>query len=75
LIPYDTNGVAFPPAYAFTTNIPAYVDLELGILEPKTLIEFRNRDSINTNSAMAYLRDRVERVHLFKQRILIRTRS
>jgi type II secretory pathway pseudopilin PulG len=74
-IPYDTNGVAFPVAYAFTTNIPAYVDVELGILEPKTLIEFNNRNSINPGSAKAYLQDRVERVHLFKQRILIRTRS
>ncbi|MDB6033650.1 MAG: hypothetical protein JWM16_3988 [Verrucomicrobiales bacterium] len=77
LIPYDTNGVPLSVTNVYTTNfMPAYVDVELGILEPKTLEQVRARLSAgNTNAAKIYLMDRVERVHMFKQRIPIRTRS
>jgi type II secretory pathway pseudopilin PulG len=77
LIPYDTNGVPLSITNVFTTNfVPAYVDVELGILEPKTLEQVRARlNALNTNAARIYLKDRVERVHMFKQRIPIRTRS
>jgi type II secretory pathway pseudopilin PulG len=77
---YDTNGVVVLPdqngSYIFTSNaIPAYLDVELGVLEPKTLEQFRARAGTgNAPAAEAFLIDRVERVHMFKQRIPIRTR-
>ena len=76
LIPYDTNGVPLSFTNVYTANFfPAYVDMELGIVEPKTLDQFRARLDKLPGVAQNYLTNRVERVHMFKQRIPIRTRS
>ena len=72
------DGMASFPAdgrvdgYVFTSNsLPAYIDVELGILEPKTLANFRARTN-NPAAASAYLQRQAGRVHLFKQRVPIR---
>src|SRR5262249_19821521 len=64
------NGWA--DGFVFTNNfLPAAIDVELGILEPKALANFRARTN-NPPVAAAYLQRQAARVHLFKQRIPIR---
>jgi len=60
--------------YYFMSNaLPAYLELEVGILEPHILERFK---AIGTNNAVAqqrYLSNHVAQVHLFRQRIPVRT--
>jgi hypothetical protein len=57
----------------FRTNImPAYVEVELGVLEPKTYDRFRARAADDPQGAINYLTSRVDQVHLFRQRLPIR---
>jgi type II secretory pathway pseudopilin PulG len=68
------NTVVYDPdqrAVYFRSNaLPAYVELELGILEPQILQHFR---AIPVGVARAqYLSNHVGNVHLFRQRIPIR---
>jgi len=69
---YTNNGFAF--AY---TNLPSYIDLELGVIEPKPYDRFKARYDTNTPAtadvAIAYLTNQLDRLHLFRQRIPIRT--
>lgn len=83
---YDTNGFPmvdsyFPPppgnviGLRFTNSVgtntlPAFVDLELGVFEPKAMDQFRAREAVGTQAA--WLPDQTHRMHLFKQRIPIR---
>jgi hypothetical protein len=56
--------------------LPAYLDLELAVLEPKPYDRFRARyDSNNVNTAvsLAYLTNQLDRLHMFRERIPIRT--
>jgi prepilin-type N-terminal cleavage/methylation domain-containing protein len=60
--------------------VPAYLDVELGVLEPKAYDRFRARYDTNnvaasTTVAFNYLSEQVDRMHLFRQRIPIRTVS
>lgn len=67
------TGCAFPTNFVVnpTNNMPALpsaIELELGILEPQTLANYRARPGIAN-----YLYERIGRTHLFRQRIPIRT--
>ncbi len=66
LIPRETQ-------FSFVSNaLPAYLELELGVLEPGALKQYQSlRDSPKT--ANAYLQKQAAKVHLFRQRIPIRT--
>ncbi|HKQ37610.1 MAG TPA: prepilin-type N-terminal cleavage/methylation domain-containing protein [Verrucomicrobiae bacterium] len=59
------------------TNLPSYIDLELGVIEPKPYDRFKARYDTNTPStavvALAYLTNQLDRLHLFRKRIPIRT--
>ncbi len=56
--------------YFVSNAVPAYVELELGILEPQVLKTYRN---IPVPAAQVqYLTNHVAQVHLFRQRIPIR---
>jgi hypothetical protein len=58
--------------YVFTNSfLPAFIDVELGILEPKTLSAFRAKTN-NPAAANAYLQRQAGRVFLFRQRVPIR---
>ena len=85
LIPYGANGVSYATNldlfnYAFSNNIvysgytndlvPAYIDLEFGVVEPRTFERYRSISS--PNNAFAYLADQVHRVHIFRERVPIR---
>jgi type II secretory pathway pseudopilin PulG len=57
--------------YAFTNNaVPAYVEFELGILEPGTLARYRSIPDATIQSN--FLASHAGNVHLFRQRIAIR---
>ena len=54
--------------------LPAYLDLEVGVLDSKTLEQFRAlKENPDPNLARNFLEMHVGKVHLFRQRIPIRT--
>jgi hypothetical protein len=60
--------------YAFlSTNLPAYLDLELRVLEPATLAKFRVREQSNPADRLPYLSRQIGRTHVFRQRIPVRS--
>jgi len=65
----DTSG------YSYTnTFLPAWLELEVGVLEPKVLLQVRSL--VNSNAQRAFLQETTNRpsaVHLFRQRIAVRT--
>jgi prepilin-type N-terminal cleavage/methylation domain-containing protein len=79
---YDTNGWVILPAnnaypsglgYAVTNGmLPAYVDVELAVLEPAPLEKFRYRYDANPVQAASYLTNQAPRTHVFRQRVPIR---
>jgi hypothetical protein len=57
----------------FSSNaLPAYLELELGVLEPATLKQYQSLRP-SPNAALAFLKKQGAKVHLFRQRIPIRT--
>jgi hypothetical protein len=56
-----------------TNALPAYLELELGVVEPKVYERFRARSATDEPGAMTYLSQHIDQVHLFRQRIPIRT--
>lgn len=60
--------------FTFTSNaLPAYVEVELGLLEPETLKQYYNMVADKNPNAAGFLERQIARVHLFRQRIPIRT--
>lgn len=58
---------------SFVSNaVPGYVEVELGVLEPATLQQFKALQD-SPNAAASFLKRQTARVHLFRQRIPIRT--
>jgi Tfp pilus assembly protein PilV len=56
--------------YFMSNAVPAYLELELGLLEPQILQKYR---SIGLQApALQYLSNRVAHVHIFRQRIPVR---
>ncbi len=73
LISITTNRLdRLPVTFAYYTNaLPAYIDLELAVLEPPTLDLFRSIP--NAQSAANFLSQQAARVQLFRQRIPLRS--
>jgi hypothetical protein len=66
-----TNDAIAPENSYFVSNaVPAYLDFELGVLEPKTLERFKSIG--DRNAQRAYLSNHAAQVHIFRQRIPIR---
>ena len=62
-----------PPSYAFTnTAVPAAVEIELGLLEPYILDRYLSMTN-NRTVASRYLERQAARVHMFQQRIPVRS--
>lgn len=57
--------------YNFTNWVPEYVELELGILDPKAMKQFQARQG---TAAQDYLEKQGYRTHFFHQRVQIRSR-
>lgn len=55
----------------FADQAPAYIDVELAVLEPNILPRFRARDDRAT--ALDYLGRQVGKTHLFRQRVALRS--
>jgi type II secretory pathway pseudopilin PulG len=75
---YDRTGTNIGFSDFTYTNefLPAYVDIELGVLEPRTFDRFRAKypgPPDTGKAALDYLASQIDRVHLFRQRIPIRT--
>lgn len=65
--PLDSEQVA---CYFVSNAVPAFVELELGMLEPQVLQRYRALGS--PEAQRSFLSNRVAQVHLFRQRIPIR---
>jgi len=59
--------------YSFTNWVPEYVELELGILDPKAMKQFQAREDVPLK-AQDYLTKQGYRTHVFHQRVQIRSR-
>jgi hypothetical protein len=67
---FQLPGQAATLSYGFTNRVlPAYVDLELAVLEPGAVEKFRARP---TTAATEYLSRQIGRTHVFRQRVAIR---
>lgn len=85
LVPYDQTGNIFPrpwyedaPFYSFPNSftnafLPAFLDLELGIFDPRAFEHWRALNDVAPPRAQTYLEDHVEKVQLFRQRIPVRS--
>ena len=74
----NTNSTINPVAgiYQFSNNdLPAYVDIELAVLEPSALAKFRVREETPDNGVRAreFLRNQIGKTHVFRQRVPIRS--
>jgi len=77
LIP-GTNNAYLPPGLGFAvTNgmLPAYLEVELAVLEPVQLEKFHYRYDVNQIQAGIYLANQAARTHVFRQRVPIRPNS
>jgi type II secretory pathway pseudopilin PulG len=60
--------------FAFLSNaLPAYLELELGVLEPEALKRYQAMRDAPPPAAANFLKQQAPRVHLFRTRIPIRT--
>jgi len=58
---------------SFQSNaVPAFLEIELGVLDPQTYQRFKNLDPSAAVGQQTFLSNRVAQVHLFRQRISIR---
>ncbi len=64
----DQQSFAFP---TLSNGVPAFVDVEIGVLEPATLKQFQAIASANTPAAQTFLQDHVGRIHFFRERVPI----
>jgi prepilin-type N-terminal cleavage/methylation domain-containing protein len=78
LTPYDTRGqfltnlvdISASFTNSFTNNVlPGYLDLELGIFEPRAYERYKALAELPPPRAFNYLSNHVEKVHLFRQRV------
>ena len=58
--------------HLWSNAVPAYLELELGVLEPHILERYKGIGSANAVAQREYLSNHVAQVHLFRQRIPIR---
>ncbi len=72
-----TNHVSTAPETPGFTNtvLPAYLEIELGVLEAAAAEKFRANNDVNAATGQNYLKRQIGRTHLFRQRIPIRPSS
>jgi hypothetical protein len=62
----------FPADADWPVDLPAFVDVELGILEPEVLKQFHALKDLSIPVAQDFLRDHAAQIHFFRERIPIR---
>jgi type II secretory pathway pseudopilin PulG len=73
LVTNPTVHVLNPDFFSFHSNaLPAYLDIELAVLEPSALAKFRVREEIGPAQAAEYLARQIGATHVFRQRVAIR---
>jgi hypothetical protein len=64
----------YATAFSFKSNaLPAFIEMEFGILEPETLSQYYMMRQDQNPNATNFLSRQIAKVHLFRQRIPIRT--
>lgn len=67
-------NIQYTTAFAFLSNaLPAYIEMEFGMLEPETLSQYYTMLDDGNPNAASFLQRQIGKVHLFRQRIPIRT--
>jgi len=56
----------------FSTKLPAFVDVELGVLEPDTLKQYQALRDIDLPAAKRFLVNHAGNIHFFRERVPIR---
>jgi len=56
----------------YSNAVPAYVELELGVLDPQSYQRYKGIDASVPSGQVQFLSNRVAQVHIFRQRIPIR---
>jgi prepilin-type N-terminal cleavage/methylation domain-containing protein len=70
----NTPNLQYTTSFRFLSNaLPAYVEMEFGMLEPETLAQYYTMLSDQNPNAASFLQRQIGKVHLFRQRIPIRT--
>jgi hypothetical protein len=68
------ESMHYVTSFAFKSNaMPAYIELEFGILEPEVLTQYYLMKQEENPNADRFLARQASKVHLFRQRIPIRT--
>jgi hypothetical protein len=71
-VPYPATLPGQFNYYFFSNAVPAYLELEVGFLEPHILDRLKGIGNGNATAQYAYLSNHVANVHLFRRRIPIR---
>jgi type II secretory pathway pseudopilin PulG len=58
-------------SFTLSNVLPAFVDVEIGVLEPATLKQFQAIRSIDLATAQKFLTNHVGRIHFFRERVPI----
>lgn len=69
--PLRTNVVR-RTSFDFTNSLPAFVDVEIGVLEPDALKQFESLQGLDRTVAQKFLRDHAGQIHFFRERVPIR---
>jgi type II secretory pathway pseudopilin PulG len=69
----DANVAAAQNGFAFKGDfLPAFIEIEVGILEPQSTRVYNSMLDVNPPAALNYLRNQSGKMHLFRQRIPVR---
>ena len=72
--PATMPNIQYTSAFRFLSNaLPAYIEMELGMIEPETLSQYYTMVEDQNPNAHKFLQRQIGKVHLFRQRIPIRT--
>jgi hypothetical protein len=70
----NTPNIQYTTKFQFFSNsLPAYIEMEFGMLEPETLAQYYTMLDDQNPNATKFLQRQIAKVHLFRQRIPIRT--
>lgn len=67
-----TNSSGVASINTIMVPLPAFVDVELGVLEPATLKQFESLRNFDLASAKSFLTNHAEKIHFFRERVPIR---
>ena len=70
----NVPNIQYTTTFQFLTNaMPAYMEMEFGMLEPETLAQYYTMVDDQNPNAARFLQRQIGKVHLFRHRFTIRT--